>query len=138
MRVSQIGTSTLVIIGAIALLVAWLNTSDIELALFLLGIVLILFYKLDIQVNDQKLKFGFGIGLIHRSIPLDQIIEAKAVRNPLWSGWGIRMHLAYTLYNVSGFDAVELTLKGKSRKVRIGTNVPQELSQYINEKIAIS
>jgi hypothetical protein len=86
-------------------------------------------------VNDQNLKFGFGIGLIHRSIPLNQIIEAKAVRNPLWSGWGIRMHPAYTLYNVSGFEAVELTLKGKRRKVRIGTNVAQELSQYINEKV---
>lgn len=138
MRVSQIGTSTLVIISTIALLVAWLNTSDIALSLVLLGMVLILFYKLDIQVNDQNLKFGFGIGLIHRSIPLNQIIEAKAVKNPLWSGWGIRMHPAYTLYNVSGFDAVELTLKGKRRKVRIGTNVAQELSQYINEKVVSS
>ena len=135
MKVSQIGTSTLLIVGIVALLVVWLNTNDIKTPLLILGLVLILFYKLDVQVNDQNVKFRFGIGLIHRSIPLDQIVEAKAVRNVVWSGWGIRVDPNYTLYNVSGFDAVELTLKGKRRKVRIGTSAPQKLSQYINQKI---
>lgn len=136
MKVSQIGVSTLVILGTVALLVVWLNTNDIRTALVILGLILILFYKLDVQVTEQAVKFKFGIGLIRRSIPLDQVINAKAVKNSLWSGWGIRVGARFTLYNVSGFDAIELTLKGKKRKVRIGTEVPEKLSHYINRQLA--
>ncbi len=136
MKVSQIGISTLIILAIVALLVVWLNTADAKTALVILGLVLVLFYKLDIQVTDQNVKFRFGIGLIRRSIPLEQVLDAKAVKNSIWSGWGIRVGPTFTLYNVSGFDAVELTLKGESRKVRIGTTVPDELSQYINQKLA--
>ena len=135
MKVSQIGVSTLVILGIVALLVVWLDTNDTRAALVILGLVLVLFYKLDVQVTEQTVKFKFGIGLIQRSIPLDQVIDAKAVKNSLWSGWGIRVGPSFTLYNVSGFDAIELTLKGKRRKVRIGTGVPEKLSQYINQKL---
>ena len=135
MKVSQIGVATLVILSIVALFIVWLNTSDTRTALVILGLILILFYKLDVQVTEQTVKFKFGIGLIQRSIPLDQVVDAKAVKNSLWSGWGIRVGPSFTLYNVSGFDAIEITLKGKKRKVRIGTGVPEKLSQYINQKL---
>ncbi|AUD04418.1 hypothetical protein [Spirosoma pollinicola] len=135
MKASQIGISTLLILAIVALLVVWLNTTDTKTALIVLGLILVLFYKLDVQVTDQDVTLKFGIGLIRRKIPLDQITNAKAVKNSVWSGWGIRVGPSFTLYNVSGFSAIELTLRGKKRKVRIGTTVPEKLSQYINQKV---
>lgn len=135
MKASQLGISILLILAIVALLVVWLNTTDTKTALVILGLILILFYKLDVQVTDQDVTFRFGIGLIRRKIPLNQIIDAKVVKNSVWSGWGIRVGPSFTLYNVSGFNAIELTLKGKKRKVRIGTTVPKKLSQYINQKV---
>ena len=135
MKVSQIGISTLLILGAVGLFAVWLNPADTKAVLLIIGLVMVLFYKLDVRVSDQDVKFMFGIGLIRRSIPLDQIVSAEVVKNSIWSGWGIRVGPGFTLYNVSGFDAVELTLKGKKQKVRIGTSVPEKLSRYINQKV---
>ncbi len=135
MKASQFGISTLLVLAIVALLVFWLNTTDTKTALVILGLILVLFYKLDVQITDQDVTFSFGIGLIRRKIPLNQILDAKVVKNSIWSGWGIRVGPSFTLYNVSGFKAIELTLKGKKRKVRIGTTVPEKLSQYINQKV---
>ncbi|MVM36191.1 hypothetical protein GO755_39640 [Spirosoma sp. HMF4905] len=137
MKVSQIGTSTLVTLVAAALIIGWLDPTAAKPILALLGIILLLFYKLDVYVTNQHIKFVFGIGLIQRSISLDQVVGVKVVRNSIWSGWGIRVSSAFTLYTVSGLDAIELTLKGKVRTIRIGTNVPELLSAYINQKLDI-
>jgi hypothetical protein len=135
MKVSQIGISTLLILGTVALLTVGFQSADTKTALVILGLILLLFYKLDVQIDEKNVELKFGIGLIRKRIPLDQIIDAKAVRNSPWSGWGIRVGPSFTLYTVSGFDAVELTLKNKRRKVRIGTSVANKLSQFINQKI---
>ncbi|MVM36294.1 hypothetical protein GO755_40185 [Spirosoma sp. HMF4905] len=71
MKVSQIGRSTLITLVAAALLVGWLNTADTKPVLALLGLILLLFYKLDVDVTSQSINFAFGIDLIRRSIPLD-------------------------------------------------------------------
>lgn len=102
----------------------------------LLLIMLLIFYKLEVEVSDHSVDVRFGIGLIRRHIDISDISAAAVVRNPWWVGWGIRFALNYTLYNVSGLDAVELTLKGKKRKIRIGTNAPKELVYLINQKIS--
>jgi hypothetical protein len=101
----------------------------------LILIILLIFYKLDVEVTDHTVDIRFGIGLIYRHIDISNISKATVVRNHWWMGWGIRFGLNYTLYNVSGLDAVELTLKGKKRKIRIGTNAPSELAYIINQKI---
>lgn len=41
-----------------------------------------------------------------------------------------------TIYNVNGFQAVELTFKNSKRKVRIGTNEPVKVAETINRIIA--
>jgi hypothetical protein len=56
--------------------------------------------------------------------PLDDIQPVAAVDHHWWNGYGIRVAPGFTLYNVSGLDAVELKLKsGETR--RIGTGDPQ-------------
>ncbi|KAF0199144.1 MAG: hypothetical protein FD166_769 [Bacteroidetes bacterium] len=51
-------------------------------------------------------------------------------------GWGIHYSLNTTIYNISGFDAIELSFRGKRRRVRIGTNEAEKLAAYINSVIA--
>jgi hypothetical protein len=95
-------------------------------------VVLLLFHSLTVQIDRQRLTLFFGLGVIRRSFPLGEIREARAVRNHWYYGWGIRWTPHGWLYNVSGFDAVEIELRD-GRKVRIGTDRPMELQQAVLE-----
>lgn len=64
MNVSQMGVSTLVGLGSVALLVVWLNTTNIQTALVILELLMLLVYKLDVQITQPAVEFKFGIGLI--------------------------------------------------------------------------
>ena len=50
----------------------------------------------------------------------------QPVRNPWYCGWGIRLGPTGWLWNVSGFDAVELTLTD-GRRFRVGSDEPGQL-----------
>ena len=97
-----------------------------------LGGCLAIFYKLTVEVKDGVLSFWFGTGLIRKNFPVREIVTARPVRNRWWHGWGIHGFGGGTLYNVSGFDAVEIELVS-GKKLRIGTDEPQELTEAINE-----
>lgn len=56
----------------------------------------------------------------------EEIREAREVRSPWDYGWGIRLTSHGWLFNVSGFNAVELELKN-NRKFRIGADDSQGL-----------
>jgi hypothetical protein len=60
-------------------------------------------------------------------LSLSEIESVSPVRNRWWNGWGIRTAPGFRLYNVSGFDAVELRLKSGEVQ-RIGTDDPQGLA----------
>jgi hypothetical protein len=97
----------------------------------ILIISLALFYSLSISVNADRLVCRFGLGLIRRELLLSDIREAKEVKNPWYVGWGIRwMPGRYWLWNVSGFLAVELTLRDGAT-FRIGTDEPDALVRAI-------
>jgi hypothetical protein len=101
----------------------------------LLALVSLLFYNLTIVVSRETVAFSFGTGLIRRSYKIDDIESCSPVNNKWWHGWGIHFAGNTTIYNVSGMKAIELKFKGKKRTVRIGTDEPEKLSQYINELI---
>ena len=54
----------------------------------------------------------------------------RAVRNPWYTGWGIRLGPGYVLWNVSGRGAVELDL-ASGRRFRVGTDEPAALVSAI-------
>jgi hypothetical protein len=90
-----------------------------------------LFYSLTVEISNGILRCHFGPGLIRRRFAISEIEEARSVRNPWYSGWGIRWRPGqYWLWNVSGRQAVELTLKG-GKRFRIGTDEPDTLVQAI-------
>ena len=56
-----------------------------------------------------------------------QVGTVTVVRNRWWNGFRIRTAPRFTLYNVSGLDAVELKLKSGEVR-RIGTGDPEGLA----------
>jgi hypothetical protein len=93
---------------------------------------LILFYKLTVQVTEEKLRIQFGIGLIRRSWLLSDIVSTEIIRYPWWYGWGIHFTPHGTIFNVSGFTAVAVRLKS-GRTALIGTDEPEKLRTAIEE-----
>jgi hypothetical protein len=52
------------------------------------------------------------------------------VKNHWYYGWGIRFWPGMTIFNVSGFDAVEITMQN-GRRYRIGTDEPAQLERVL-------
>ncbi len=138
---TQPGTVIISVIGIIIvfILVLYLTSDTIQPWEALLGIFLILvlylFSSLTVEIRDRSIICYFGPGLIRKKIELSTVSEVQAVQNCWWSGWGIRwMPGQYWLWNVSGFRAVELTLKN-SKRFRIGTDEPDLLVKAIQSNM---
>jgi hypothetical protein len=98
---------------------------------FLLILILFaLFYSLTVEITDEKIHIKFGVGLIKKTIKVNDVVEVRQVRNPWYYGWGIRWFPGGWLYNVSGLDAVELVMT-TGKKYRIGTDEPEKLFKAI-------
>jgi len=90
-----------------------------------------LFGSLTVEVDEEELRHWFGPGFWKKSYQLLHIESAKVVRNSWFWGWGIRLTPHGWLYNVSGFDAVQIQLRS-GRTFRIGTDDPQGLFEAIS------
>ena len=64
------------------------------------------------------------MGLIRKKVPLAEIAACEPIRIRWWYGWGIHLTPYGWLYNVSGLDAVAITLVN-GRKFALGTDDPQ-------------
>jgi hypothetical protein len=104
-------------------------------ALFGLGVCLVLLFgALEVCVTTDALEWRFGVGLIRGRVPLADITAIKAVRTRVANGWGIRRTARGWLYNVSGFDALEVEQKS-GKVVLIGTNDLHTLRQALAHAI---
>lgn len=105
--------------------------------LALIGLVLLLFLALTVEVDAEAVRVWFGPGVIRKRIALAEITSWRAVRNPWYVGWGIRVGARGMIWNVSGFDAVELDLAGGGH-FRIGTDEPEVLARAIGQAKGMS
>jgi len=97
-------------------------------------ICLALFYSLTITITENFLKIKFGIGIIHKQFPLNEITSYKIVKNPWYYGWGIHFTPHGYLYNVSGVYALEIITKN-GKKYRIGTDDPEGLENILKQSL---
>ena len=95
---------------------------------------LVLFYRLKITVEDETLCASFGPGVIRKKVLLTEIVGCEPIRIRWWYGWGIHLTPHGWLYNVSGFDAVVITLRD-GRKIALGTDDPHGLAAAIRDSI---
>jgi len=96
-----------------------------------------LFHCLTVEVTRTSIHVRFGPGLVRKTFALSEVQQVTVVRNHWYNGWGIRRLRHGWLYNVSGFDAVELVMRD-GHVNRIGTSQPRELAKAIESARAAS
>jgi hypothetical protein len=98
------------------------------IGVFLVGItlVMIVFSRLTVTVSNEAVVTAFGLGWPRHTESISEIISVKEVRNTWIQGWGIRKISGGWMYNVAGYDAVELELTS-GKKFRVGTDEPAAL-----------
>lgn len=100
-----------------------------------LAVCLVLFHSLTVRVGGSTLALRYGIGVVRICFRLVDIQHSNCVQNHWYYGWGIKLTPHGWLYNVSGFDAVEIELEN-GRKYRIGTDEPVVLQAAIESAVA--
>ena len=137
-RHTQIGYLTLIVILVAALgIFASLPDQVRPVALGIAGLLVIigvLFSSLTVEVADGELRFHFGPGFWRKRIALSDVAAATPTQSSWWEGWGIRFTPRGMLYNVSGTNAVEITLRS-GKRFRIGTDEPEALVQALQSAI---
>ncbi len=98
-------------------------------------LVLASFSTLMVHIDECVLEIRFGWGIFRKQFVLAEIATVKKVRNRWYYGWGIRWWLwpQMWVYNVSGLDAVELTMTN-GKVYRIGTDEPEQLESAIRSR----
>ena len=133
---TQRGTLIIVVLLGVAALFIILGLTMLKQFWFSAPILLAcawLFNSLTIEIAARELRWRFGPGLIRKNVPLNEIISAALVRTgPSWGiHWSPRTGW---LYNVSGFDAVTVTLRS-GKHFTLGTDEPQVLAAHLAEVI---
>ena len=95
----------------------------------------LLVYRLKVEVNAQEIIISFGVGLIKKRIQIKNIKSAEEVKNKFWYGWGIRYTPHGWLWNISGYEAVEISYKNSDKKFRIGCKNSAELKAAIERNM---
>lgn len=140
-KFTQFGTFTVIILSLFLLfsIVMGLTVGSTDNMMMLIFIVLSLiflillffFYKMVIEIDGIHISFKLGIGIFGKSYQISEIESCKPVKDSFLNGWGIhKIHNGW-LYNVSGFNAVELTFKNTGKRIWIGTNKPDEITEII-------
>jgi len=87
------------------------------------ALILALFATLTVTVTNDGVLASFGIGLVRKWISFADVVSFARIRTHWMNGWGIHGYSGGTLYNASGFSAVEFLLVS-GRYVAIGTAEP--------------
>jgi hypothetical protein len=133
-RHMQIGWTLIAIVVGVGLLeltiVALTTVSTLALTLAgalaaVFAVLLIMFASLTVVVDATALRLWFGVGLLRREVALDDVVAARLVHLPWFTGWGVRAVPRGWLYRVAGREAVELELDN-GRVVRVGSDEPKE------------
>ena len=105
------------------------------LIIFIL-LILLSFSYLTVSIDKNYLKIRFGWGIFYKKFSLNEIKSVKVAKNHWYYGWGIRIWLwpRMIIFNVSGFNAVEIIMKN-GRIYRIGTNEPHKLAHILINSI---
>jgi len=150
---TQIGYLMLVVTLAVAALFAWAQvvaraeapsvdsgTNFLFTSIMtLIVLVLASFITLTVSIDEKYLRLKFGYGLFRKKFLLDEIVSATAVKNHWYYGWGVRLCLwpKMWIYNVSGFDAVEIVMKN-GKIYRVGTDDSSGLEAAIKQRVGLS
>jgi hypothetical protein len=138
-RQTQVGWAVIVpLLLVIAVTVPLMFAADqLVMGLLVGGLfstLLLVFGTLTLTIDVDAIEARFGIGLIKKRVPLAEIRGFEPATSPWYYGWGIRLYPGGRLYNVSGFESVELILTDGSR-IRFGTAEPQAVCDALRGRL---
>lgn len=126
----------IIIIGLVAMMISGMiynvestgmDGTVLWAVLALLAFLFVNFCSLTVRIDEEKLSWYFGIGLLNFKMPLKEIQTVRPVRTAFMDGLGIRFRPGRGwVYSVSGFRAVDIIRKDGSR-LQIGTDEPEIL-----------
>ncbi len=122
----------------------WRAASDGEPRIVVLGLIGLAalftvlsgcFARLRVRDAGDALEIRFGpVGVFGRRVRYTDIETVAVGRSSLIDGWGIHgLPGRGTIWNLHGFDCVELRLRGGDR-LRIGTDDPQGLAAFLESR----
>ena len=97
-------------------------------------LVTLLFFSLTIVIDEQKLHWYFGFGIISKDVELSQIAETSAYKTKWYQGIGIRMLSDGWLYNASVGQAIKITLADR-KNIYLGCKNVDALQQALKVKV---
>ncbi len=97
-------------------------------------LITLLFTRLDVEVQSDRLSIAFGpVHLIRKRILFADIDSVRGLTyRPLreFGGWGIRPRGSRTAWTIRGNQAVKVTLQS-GKEVYVGSRFPQRLEERI-------
>ena len=120
----------LIMVVAVAIISDGMLSTAIIMICFTL-VFMAMFYSSTVEVSAGKVRFWFGIGLIRKTISLDEIQSTKAVINPWYYFWGIKSIPGGWLYAIAPGPAVEIKLKN-DKVIHFGSNQTERLKETID------
>lgn len=99
-------------------------------------VILFLFHSLIIEVKNDRLLIKFGPGIIQKKIKIEQIQNCQPIELTGFYRYGIHFNANFTVYNVTGSQGVELTLKNHHKTVLVGTDEPDAVCDNIKTIIS--
>ncbi len=129
------------VVGIGMLVGAWLTPAEtMRIILAISGAVMFVlavsFRQLTVSDEFDRLLISFGpLPLFRRRIRYTDIKSVERGRTTFFDGWGIHLSPGggWT-WNLWGFDCVDVYFK-KGRKLRIGTNDPEGLESFFNQRL---
>jgi hypothetical protein len=93
------------------------------------------FRELTVRDEGDELLVQFGpLPVFRRRVPYADIERVERSRSTLVDGWGIHWSRGGWIWNLWGFDCVDVSLSG-GRLLRVGTDDPAGLASFLNEQI---
>jgi hypothetical protein len=91
---TQIGYITIAALGAVIILIIaqiqFFGSAPLPIVvLVILVACLLMFSSLTIEIRGGFLTWKLGFGLIHKKVPVSDIIRATPIKTTLLQGWGI-------------------------------------------------
>jgi len=148
---TQIGYLMLAVLLIVLVFFAWLQITaraeppsvdsgtNFAMTAVMILVVLIIasFGTLSVSIDENYLRLKFGYGIFRKKFSASEIASATQIKNHWYYGWGIRLWFwpRMWIFNVSGFDAVEIRMKN-GKIYRIGTDEPEKLESAIKQAIS--
>lgn len=104
--------------------------------MLLIAIVLLigmLMSSMTVQVTDSGVSWWFGrTRTLGKTVALAEIASVESIRTSIFEGWGIHLTWHGWVWNVSGFNAVQIKLKSGTRYA-VGTPEPDVVLKAIRK-----